>query len=221
MIVEGDLVEGQRINETDLCSILDVSRTPLREALKVLASEGLVELRAHRGSEVTRVTPEAVHDLFETVSGLERHGAELAAKRATERDLKRLRTLHEKMSGYFLANDRRAYFALNHRIHELIIGLAGNEVLKSVHASLMVRLRRARYKALYSEERWRESVEEHLAILEALEAHDPDAAGMLLQRHVQRTGDILQLELAAAARRSEKTSDVDVASPIALESLAG
>lgn len=192
MIVEGELPPGERINEGALSEQFGISRTPLREALKVLASEGLVELRPNRGTRVSAITPEEVGELFEAVSGIERLAGELAALRMTERDIERLKALHERMERHYEAGERHEYFRLNQQIHNTIVSLAGNSVLEATHASLMVRVRRARYLAIQSPERWHESVQEHRAIMQALEARDSAVAGDLILNHVLRTGVVVK-----------------------------
>jgi len=198
MIVEGELPPGERINEGALSEQFGISRTPLREALKVLASEGLVELRPNRGTRVSAITPEEVGELFEAVSGIERMAGELAALRMTERDIERLKGLHERMERHYEAGERHDYFRLNQQIHNTIVSLAGNSILEATHASLMVRVRRARYLAIQSPERWHESVQEHRAIMQALETRDSAAAGNLLLNHVRRTGEVVKQSFVAS-----------------------
>lgn len=204
MIVEGELPPGGRVNEGTLSEQFGISRTPLREALKVLASEGLVELRPNRGTRVSAITPEEVGELFEVVSGIERLAGELAAVRMTERDIERLRALHERMERHYEAGERHDYFHLNQQIHNTIVSLAGNSVLEATHASLMVRVRRARYMAIQSPERWHESVQEHRAIMKALEARDAEATGNLLLHHVRGTGVVVkQFFIASGSARTD------------------
>lgn len=195
MIVEGDLAPGSRIVEADLCADLSISRTPLREALKVLASEGLVELLPHRGARVTEVTAEDATHLFELIAGLEGLAAELACARMSERDLERLRTMHERLERYHAARRRHDYFRTNQRIHHLIVTLAANPILTSTHERLLARARRARYLAILSEERWDEAMREHHDLLDALQQRDPVRAGTMWRRHVQRTGEVLRAAL--------------------------
>jgi DNA-binding GntR family transcriptional regulator len=198
MIVEGELPPGERVNEGALSEQFGISRTPLREALKVLASEGLVELRPNRGTRVSAITPEEVGELFEAVSGIERMAGELAALRMTERDIERLKALHERMERHYEAGERHEYFRLNQQIHNTVVSLAGNSILEATHASLMVRVRRARYMAIQSPERWHESVQEHRAIMQALEARDSAGAGDLILNHVRRTGEVVKQSFVAS-----------------------
>jgi DNA-binding GntR family transcriptional regulator len=197
MIVEGELAPGARIGEAELCAQLGISRTPLREALKVLASEGLVELLPHRGARVTQVTAEQVGELFEVIAALEGLAAELAARRLTDRDLERLQAMHDRMAQCHAERRRHDYFRLNHKMHQLIVALAGNGVLAATHEQLMVRARRSRYQAILSLERWDEAMAEHVALMDALSRRDADLAGALWRRHVARTGEVVRAALAA------------------------
>jgi DNA-binding GntR family transcriptional regulator len=202
LIVRGDLAPGEQLIEADLCGALGVSRTPLREALKLLAAEGLVQLRLNRSSIVTPIRREEIDELFEAVAGIERLGAELAAarmtlRRMTTRDLEKLSTLQQRMERHHDAGELREYFDLNQQIHRFIIACARNSALRSTHDTLMARVERARFFALSSQERWDESVEEHRAIMRALAARDGDKAGRLLAHHVQRTGQVVNAALHA------------------------
>lgn len=191
MIIEGELPPGQRIDEGELCRLLGISRTPLREAIKVLASEGLIELRPNRGTRVTKMTLEDVAELFEVVGGIERLAGELAAERMSDGDIEHLRQMQERLERLHAAARRHDYFRLNQDIHNSIVALAGNSVLAATHAGLMIKVRRARYTAILSQERWDESVREHAAILEALAAREPARAGALIAAHVAKTGDVI------------------------------
>lgn len=191
LIVRGDLPPGEPLVEADLCDALGVSRTPLREALKLLAAQGLVELRLNRSAIVAPIRREEIQDLFEAVAGIERIAAELAAVRMTARDHEKLASLQERMERHHDAGELREYFALNQQIHEFIIASSRNGALKSTHEGLMARVERARFFALSSRERWDESVEEHRQVMRALAARDSDKAGRLLAHHVMRTGQVV------------------------------
>jgi len=207
MIVEHDLAPGERIDETHLCRLFGISRTPLREALKVLASEGLVELRPHRGARVSQMTAAEVAELFEVVSGLERIAAELAAERASDAALRAMRRDHERMIRHYRKGQRSDYFRFNQKIHAGVIALTGNETLAATHAALMVKIRRARYTAIMSQDRWDESVREHGELLDALEARDGARAGEILFQHVRKTGEVVQR--AARAVPDDRTAAAD------------
>jgi DNA-binding GntR family transcriptional regulator len=137
------------------------------------------------------------------VSGIERLAGELAAERMTERDLERLKAMHERMERHYEAGERHEYFRLNQQIHNTIVSLAGNAVLEATHAGLMVRVRRARYMAIQSPERWHESVQEHRAILQALEARDSGVVGNLILTHVRHTGAVVKQFFASVPTQTE------------------
>jgi DNA-binding GntR family transcriptional regulator len=190
MIVEDRLAAGERVDEAFLCEQLGVSRTPLREALKILATEGLVDLLPRRGARIALLGARELGELFEVLSGLERTAAELAAVRATDKDLARLRRLQRRIEQHHQAQRRHEYYQENHALHTAIVALSGNAVLKETHARLLARVRRARFMAILSQERWDESVREHAEILAALEARDARRAGELMRHHVARTGEV-------------------------------
>lgn len=202
MIVRGQLLPGGSLGEVGLSHSLGISRTPLREALKLLSTEGLVELRANRGAFVMPMEASGIADLFEVASGLERLAGELAALRHTDVDLDRLRRLQAELEVHHDDGDRERYFETNQQIHRAIVRMSGNEVLRTTHELLFARVERVRFFALGAHGRWGESVREHRDILSALAARDAARAGDALARHVRRTGTQAQrlLEEADIAR---------------------
>lgn len=191
LIVRGDLRPGEPITEMELSDALGVSRTPLREALKLLAAEGLIELRLNRSAIVAPLRREELNELFEAVSGIERCAAELAAQRMSARELQKLEKLQERMESHHDRGELRDYFEINQQIHSLIVTGARNGVLKSTHEALLARVERARFFALSAQGRWDESVREHRDLLLALKGGDADRAGKLLCQHVRRTGEVV------------------------------
>lgn len=189
MVLEGELAPGSRISEKKLCEIFDVSRTPLREALKVLANEGLVELLPNRGAKVTEVTLAEVVDLFEIMVILEGLSGELLAARASDSDIAEIRTLHQRMIDLYQRHERAEYFLLNQRIHRRLTEIARNSVLLELQASLSVKITRARYMANMQMGRWDESASEHEQILEALEKRDSHKLSAAMRIHMRKTGD--------------------------------
>jgi DNA-binding GntR family transcriptional regulator len=191
LIVRGDLLPGEPLLEVNLSEALGVSRTPLREALKQLAAEGLVELQLNRSAVVAPLRREELTELFEAVSGIERCAAELAAIRMTAQDVERLEALQMRIERHHDSGELRDYFEVNQQIHGTIVGFARNSVLKASHDALLARVERARLFALSADGRWEESVREHKQILAALKARDAERAGRLLACHVRRTGEIV------------------------------
>jgi DNA-binding GntR family transcriptional regulator len=207
LIVRGDLAPGEPLIGADLSEALGISRTPLREALKLLASEGLVELRLNRSAIIAPIRQDEVKELFEAVSGIERVAAELAAIRITERDLEKLDQLQERMERLHDTGKLRDYFELNQQIHSFIVACSRNRALKAAHDWLLSRVERARLFALSSQERWDESVQEHRALLAALKQRDADRAGRVLAQHVVRTGVVVQEILESRHDGAEQSVD--------------
>ena len=192
MIVEGALEPGARVPERELCLRFGISRTPLREALKILASEGLVDLQHHRGAVVSSLTAETLNDLFEVMGALEALAGKTACANASDAAIGEISALHERMLGHHARGELSDYFRLNQRIHEGIVAAAGNPVLSQLYRGLSVRIRRARYMANLSKPRWDQAVGEHQQILEALMARDGARLGRLLEEHLRRKLDVLK-----------------------------
>lgn len=191
LIVRGQLSPGELLQEPTLCAQLGISRTPLREALKRLASEGLVVMPRNRRARIATIDAQELEHLFEVEAGLESLAAGLAAERMTNTELKRLESLQERLERLLAKGDRNAYFELNQRIHGLIVTGAKNPVLEETHRGLLGRLERARYLALDRLGRWQESTSEHREILNALKDRDGKRAQRLLAEHVRHTGEAI------------------------------
>ena len=147
---------GEWINESELCGQLQISRTPLREALKALAAEGLVELIPRRGAHVARLSIREIVDLFDALGGVEGIAAELAAVRMSTADLGKLGELQIAIEQRHKTKARLEYFHDNEKLHASIIRYSGNSAIVDIHARLIARVRRARYQAILSESRWGE-----------------------------------------------------------------
>jgi DNA-binding GntR family transcriptional regulator len=221
LIVRGDLAPGEPLLETSLSEALGVSRTPLREALKQLATEKLVELRLNRSAVVAPIRREEVAELFEALSGIERCAAELAARRMGLREIERLEALQERIEWHHRRGELREYFEINQQIHGAIVGFARNHVLKATHDGLLPRAERARFFALSLLGRWDESVREHREILAALKAGESDRAGQLLSLHVSRTGEIVASTLGSTTDERESIKQDAIEREIGPEAEAG
>jgi DNA-binding GntR family transcriptional regulator len=196
LIVEGVLEPGSRISERELCARFGISRTPLREALKVLAREGLVELLPNRGARVARLDPKDVADMFDLMGVLESLAGRLAAQRITAAELDEIRALHYEMLAAHARRDLPGYFQRNQAIHEAILRAARNPILASTYHGLAGRIRRARYLANVTVERWNEAVREHEAMLAALAARDSDALARLLGEHLDHKRAVVEAAIA-------------------------
>jgi DNA-binding GntR family transcriptional regulator len=199
MILEGEIKVGERLHEHNLAETLQVSRTPIREAVKLLATEGLVDLLPGRGARVAALSAEMLQQVIEVIAGLERHAAELAAARMSPQEFERLQRMHERMRAHHRAGDRRAYFRLNHDIHLGVVAAARNPALAQTHALLIARARRGRHTALESQERWIEAMAEHELLMAALAARDGRRAGEILLQHDLRTAAVVRAMLSGAA----------------------
>ena len=200
LINEGDLLPGTRVPERELCARFKVSRTPLRECLKVLAAEGLVDLLPNRGARVGTLDDEHLIHLFEVIATLEAEGGRLACERITPAELAEVQGLHYRMYAHFLRGELPGYFALNQAIHAAIMRAAGNPVLTATHASLAGRITRARYMSnRIRPDRWQSAMDEHGAILDALARRDGAALGPMLARHLQNKRDIVTATLLGAS----------------------
>jgi DNA-binding GntR family transcriptional regulator len=196
LIVEGELAPGSRISERELCARFGISRTPLREALKVLAREGLVDLLPHRGARVAQLDPRDVADMFDVMAALEALAGRLAAPRITASELDEIRALHFEMLAAHARRDLPTYFRRNQAIHEALLNAARNPVLASTYRGLAGRIRRARYVANMSPERWDEAVAEHEAILDALATRDGERLSRLLGEHLDHKRTVVEAALA-------------------------
>lgn len=185
MIVEGDIPPGERINERALCERFGVSRTPLREALKVLAAEGYVELTPNRGARAAVLTMRDLEEAFPVMGALEALAGELAARNASDAEIAAILSDHARMRAAHLAGDRPTYFRLNEGIHLAIAEASGNPTLCRMQRSLDGRVRRGRYQANISKARWDQAMAEHELIATALAARDGAALGATLRAHLE------------------------------------
>jgi DNA-binding GntR family transcriptional regulator len=199
LLVEGEIEAGARISERLLCARFGVSRTPLREALKVLASEGLVDLLPNRGARVARLDGKDVEDMFEVMAVLEALSGRLACARIGEPALAEIRALHYQMLVHYVRRQLPEYFRLNQAIHEAIVEAAENPVLKATYLGLSGRIRRARYLANMSDERWAAAVAEHEEILAALSARDGERLARLLDAHLKNKSAVVRDSLRSEA----------------------
>ncbi len=185
LIIEGELTPGEKVPEKELCERYNVSRTPMREALKVLASEGLVTLTPNRGSSVTAVTVEDLEEVFPVMGALEALSGELACEKITAAEIAAIGKFHHEMIGHYKAQRLPEYFAANEAIHTAILKAARNETLAAQHRMLSARVRRARYLANMTRERWDKAVAEHEEILAAIQVRDGRQLGAILKQHLR------------------------------------
>jgi DNA-binding GntR family transcriptional regulator len=192
LILKGELAPGERLNERALSERFGISRTPLREAIKVLSTGGLVELLPNRGAIVTRLTRTQAEDMFQLMGVLEGLAGELACARASDTDISEIRALHYQMLVHHTRGELAEYFSLNQRIHRKIVDCARNGELASVYQSLAERIRSARYLANFSKERWDHAVKEHGEILAALEKRNGEQLKTILKAHLANKFDVVR-----------------------------
>jgi len=196
LIVEGHLPEGSRIVEKQLCEKLHISRTPLREAFKVLAVEGLIEIQPNRGAIVSRIGAREARDMLTVISRMEALAGELACANATDAEVAGVRVLHDRMMALFAKRERMLYFGVNQQIHLEIVRIARNEVLRVMHAQLHARMKRIRFRGNDIPHNWAAAVADHERIVAALEARDGPRLAALLQKHLDDSWDRLAASLA-------------------------
>jgi DNA-binding GntR family transcriptional regulator len=206
MIVEGVLAPGTRLNERLLCNKLGVSRTPLREAFRVLAAQGLVGLLPNRGAVVLQLSPKDIEETFEVISGLEAFGGELACARITDAELNEIRALHFEMLACHAVRDLPAYYRLNYLIHDAINKAARNDVLRQTYTTINSRLQALRFRSNLDRDKWDAAVREHSAMIEALDARDGARLSRILRAHVlAKCASVLAQQAVAAEARPADT----------------
>jgi DNA-binding GntR family transcriptional regulator len=208
MLVESRIAPGAKLNERELSEVLKVSRTPLREAIKRLAAEGLVELLPNRGAIALELSEADVRHTFEVMAGLEAQSGELAAERITDAELAEIKALHYEMLAAFTRRDLPAYYRLNSAIHAAINTAARNPVLSATYRQVNARLLALRFKSNQDEIKWRAAVQEHEDMITALSQRDPVALRALLLRHLFNKRDVVMAQLAV--RQSKPPADKGV-----------
>lgn len=199
MILTGELPPGGRLNERVLCDSLRVSRTPLREAFRVLAAQRLVQLHPHRGASVVALSERDIRDLFEVMIGLEGQCGRLAALRATDQQITEIRALHFEMLAAHARRDLPSYYELNQRIHRAISIAADNPALSETYEAVNIRIQHLRFRSNFNRDKWDAAVVEHSDIIDALGARDAGRMQQLLETHLLNKRDTI---LAAMAQHS-------------------
>jgi DNA-binding GntR family transcriptional regulator len=194
-IVEGHLAPGAKLNERELSELLQVSRTPLREAIKMLAAEGLVALLPNRGAVVVQLSEQDVADAFEVIAGLEGQSGELAAQRIGVAQLAEIRALHYEMLAAFTRRDLATYYRLNALIHTHINAAAGNRVLTQTWANLNARLQALRFRSNFDEAKWQRAMREHDRMIELLAGRDAAGLRALMTAHLLHKRDAVLEQL--------------------------
>jgi len=197
MLVENRIAPGAKLNERELAELLQVSRTPLREAIKMLAAEGLVELLPNRGAIAVSLTEADVLNTFEVIAGLEAQSGELAAERITEDEFNEIQAMHFEMLAAYTRRDLSTYYSLNARIHSAINAAAKNPVLTAVYNQVNARLQALRFRTNQDEAKWKRALKEHEQMILALAARDPKAMREVLATHLRNKRDTVLEQLRA------------------------
>ncbi|WP_427185319.1 GntR family transcriptional regulator [Bordetella bronchialis] len=214
VFVQGEIPPGSKVPEAALCERFGVSRTPLREALKVLAAEGHIELLPNRGARVRELSLDEVEGLFAVAGALEALAGEQAAERVTDEELAEIAALHERMRQAYLRRDRQPYYEDNRAVHEAIVRAARNPVLVSQYAIVNARIRFIRFQSPMTEEIWSRAMAEHDGMLNALMRRDAAALSGILKTHLKHKCQAIVRELQAQApvpptRRRHSTATAD------------
>jgi DNA-binding GntR family transcriptional regulator len=188
LLVEGHIQPGAKLNERALAEQLNVSRTPLREAIKMLAAEGLVELLPNRGAVAVSLSEQDVLDTFEVMAGLEGMSGELAAQRITDAELAEIKALHYEMLAAHARRDLSGYYRLNAQIHQAINQAAKNAVLQAL-----------RFRTNQDDAKWQSAVKEHGHMIDALTRRDGAALRAVLVQHLHNKRDVVIAQVRAAA----------------------
>jgi DNA-binding GntR family transcriptional regulator len=191
-IFAGELTPGTFLDEVTLAGQMKISRTPVREALKVLTAEGLVRHEPRRGCFVNEVTEQDLDEIFPVIALLEGRCAHEAALNASDADLQALEALHARLSRHANARRINEYYAANFVIHEAIITLANNRWLAQVIGDLRKIVKLARLQQLHAPGRLEQSLSEHLAVFAALKARDAEGAESAMRAHLTRQRDALR-----------------------------
>jgi DNA-binding GntR family transcriptional regulator len=194
-IVEGVLEPGRKLNERELCETLGISRTPLREALKVLASEGLIEISPNRGASVFKMSEAELRETFELMSGLEAFSGELACERITAAEIAEIKALHYAMLACRAQNDLAGYYSRNQAIHDKINEAARNSALRQTYIAVNRRLQALRFRSNFETPKWDRAIHDHSEMLEALDARDGKRLAAILRQHLLAKRDaVLRIE---------------------------
>ena len=205
MLVENRIAPGAKLNERELSDELNVSRTPLREAIKMLAAEGLVELLPHRGAIAVDLSEQDVLNTFEVMAGLEAQSGELAAQRITDAELAEIKAMHYEMLAAYTRQDLPNYYRLNASIHSAINTAAKNPVLTATYKQVNARLQALRFRSNQDGDKWKAAVKEHEQMISALSARDPVTMRTVLMSHLINKRDVVIEQLRAATSNSSSS----------------
>lgn len=203
MIIKGELRPGNRISEQRLCTRFGVSRTPLREALKVLSAEGLVHLLPNKGATVVRVTRKEVEEIIPILGALSGLAAELACRHLDEVGLARIQVMHQQMVEYYRAGQEQPYADTIRAIHDAFFQAARNPSLIEAYQVLEMRLQALMFLAPKTTLQWAAAIGDHERMMQALEARDAAKFSVEVRHHVRHKAEVLLALLDALESRTE------------------
>ena len=191
LLVEGAIAPGSKLNERELAERLHVSRTPIREAIRRLAADGLVELIANRGAIAVQLSLADVIHTFDVIAQLEGYSGELAAKNISDATLSELEALQYEMMASYARRDLSSYYKLNLGIHHLINQAANNPVLSQLFTQVNARIEALRFRSNQNGVKWEKAVEEHQEMIDALKARDSERMRKVMIQHVMNKRDVV------------------------------
>jgi DNA-binding GntR family transcriptional regulator len=203
MIIEGELRPGSRIAESRLCDHFGVSRTPLREALKVLSAEGLVRLLPNKGATVVRVTRKEMEEIVPVLGSLEALAGELACANIRADEIVRIRNIHTQMIERHRSGDKKSFNELNRAFHDAIFEAANNKTLSETYNMLQTRLRSLFFVTPKAPPLWADAVEDHEEMIAALEAQDGLRFAAIARRHIHHKADVMRVALDTLEARAD------------------
>ncbi|MEO5698863.1 MAG: GntR family transcriptional regulator [Casimicrobiaceae bacterium] len=210
-ITQGELAPGARLHERALCLRLGVSRTPLREAFRLLAADGLLVQTPNRGAVVVALSDTDIRESFEVMSSLEALSGELACAHVTDDEIAEIRALTFEMLACHARRDLPNYYRINRSIHERIVRAARNRLLADVYERLNRRIQHLRFQSNLDPDKWNRAARDHTRMVEALAARDAAGLASLLRIHLQDKGHAV-LDGIMAGRNAAPGRKADAAS---------
>ncbi len=207
-IISGSLKAGSRVSEPELAERYGISRTPIREALRQLESEGYLTVIPRRGAVVSEFSQKDVEDFYAIKSILEGYAARQACSRLTDRELDKLQTNNKRLHDLAEQNDIKTFFKVHNDFHEMFIKAADNERLRELITSVVTRFQRLRFMSLSLPGRMKISAQEHEKIIEAFRRRDAETAETLVRKNAEYGGRVLLDDGMTASQKAELQIDI-------------
>ncbi|MBX9931331.1 MAG: GntR family transcriptional regulator [Methylobacterium sp.] len=191
LILSGELQPRSRVNEGELTERFGISRTPLREAIKILATEGLLELLPNRGARVASLALSEIEEMIEVIAGLEATAAAITCHTISDEEVADIEADHSAMISAWKTGDQDTYFRHNRAIHEAVMAASRNATLNHIYVGLSGRVQCSRYSAHQSPEQWATAMAEHERMIELLRARDGEALSSLMRQHIRAKKSVI------------------------------